>query len=254
MRSQQLEQSVIVPHSFYARYGKRAIDVVISGLLLLVTLPINIILAFGTFVDVGKPIFFRQERIGRFGKKFVLVKFRNMTNKTDEKGEPLPPELRVTKFGQFVRKTSLDELLNFWPIFKGDMSIIGPRPLLVEYYDLWNAKHLRRLDVKPGLECPTPRKLDHPISWEEQFDNDVWYAENVSFKTDLKLFFRLVSIVFDSQQRSVRASGNKGYFIGYLDGKVATEFDVPDWRDKKVFFPASEYHSRNDIKKSNEGF
>ena len=238
MKRKGKNPTTIAPDTLYVRYGKRAIDIFLSVAGLVITAPINLALAIGTRIDVGSPIVFHQERVGLNGKVFVLSKFRNMTNETDEHGELLPPEQRVTKFGKFVRKTSLDELLNFWSVLKGDMSIIGPRPLLVDYYDLWSDEHLHRLDVRPGLECPTPHKLDHPISWQEQFENDVWYAGNVSLGVDLKLAFRLVSLAFDGKQRSVRESGDKGYFIGYIDGKVVTESDIEGWREHPVFFPA----------------
>lgn len=114
--------------TLYARYIKRVIDVIVSGIGLLVTLPINCLIGIITFFDVGRPIFFKQERIGKDEKPFTLIKFRNMRNDRDENGDLLPASIRVTKFGRFVRKTSLDELLNLWSVFKGDMSLIGPRP------------------------------------------------------------------------------------------------------------------------------
>ena len=170
--------------TIYARYVKRLVDILLSGIALIVTLPLNLIIGIVTVFDVGFPIFFKQERIGRDGKPFTIIKFRNMRNTCDERGELLPPDQRVTTFGRFVRKTSLDELLNFWSIFKGDMSIIGPRPLVPEYTHRYSDRHRMRLAVRPGLECP-PRMIGHHVwTWQEQFENDVWYVENVSFKTD----------------------------------------------------------------------
>ncbi|RNL45762.1 sugar transferase [Paraeggerthella hongkongensis] len=223
--------------SLYERFGKRAIDVAVSAFVLVVTLPVNACIAIRTYFDVGSPILFKQERVGIHGEVFTLVKFRNMTNETDENGQLLLPEDRVTDFGRFVRSTSLDELLNFWSIFKGDMSLIGPRPLLVEYRDLWTEEHLERLGVLPGLECPTPKRIDHAITWQEQFDNDVWYAANISLKTDIKLLVRLFSLVLDKEQRKAREDGTKGYFIGYRDGEAITEAEVDNWRSSRVFFP-----------------
>lgn len=212
--------------TFYTRYGKRLIDIAVSIIALLVTSPINLLIAVGTLLDVGRPVLFKQERLGKDGKVFTLVKFRNMTNETDEHGSLLPAGERVTKFGRLMRKTSLDELLNFWPILKGDMSLIGPRPLLVEYGPLYSERHRMRMAVRPGLECPTPERLDHPITWQEQFDNDVWYVENVSLATDLKLLLRIVDLVFDRRQTAIRGGGSRGVFGGYDENGVATSVDV----------------------------
>ncbi len=124
---------VQVKDTFYTRYGKRFLDIVISLICLIITAPINLVIAVVTYFDVGRPIIFRQQRTGKGEKPFTIYKFRNMTNDVDASGELLPPEQRVTKWGRFVRKTSLDELLNFVSILKVDMSVIGPRPLL-DYY------------------------------------------------------------------------------------------------------------------------
>lgn len=212
--------------TFYVRRGKRLIDIAVSAIALIVTLPINALVAVGTLLDVGRPLLFKQDRLGKDGRVFTLVKFRNMTNKTDEHGNLLPTGERVTRFGRLMRKTSLDELLNFWPILKGDMSLIGPRPLLVEYGPLYNERHRMRMAVRPGLECPTPARLDHPITWQEQFDNDVWYVENVSLATDLKLLLRIVGLVFDRRQTAIRGGGSRGVFGGYDENGVATSVDA----------------------------
>lgn len=211
--------------TFYVRCGKRLIDIVVSAIALVVTLPINALVAVGTLLDVGRPVLFKQERLGKDGQVFTLVKFRNMTNETDEHGNLLPAGERVTRFGRLMRKTSLDELLNFWPILKGDMSLIGPRPLLVEYGPLYNERHRMRMAVRPGLECPTPERLDHPTTWQEQFDNDVWYVENVSLAVDAKLFLRIVSLVFDRRQTAIRGGGDRGMFKGYDAGGIAHSDD-----------------------------
>ena len=127
--------------NFYSKYTKRALDVVLSGCALLVTLPINLVLGVCTFFDVGRPIFYKQNRVGLNGKQFTLVKFRNMNEKKDENGNLLPASQRVTKFGRIVRKYSIDELLNFWSVFKGDMSIIGPRPIPVFFNERMSERH-----------------------------------------------------------------------------------------------------------------
>ena len=182
--------------TFYSEYGKRIIDIVVSAAALIVTAPINLLLAISTLIDVGTPLLFHQERLGRGGKIIHIVKFRNMKNTRDARGELLPASQRVTKFGKIMRKTSLDELLNFWNVFKGDMSIIGPRPLVPEYIGRYNKRHKMRMAVRPGLECPPRENYGHVWTWQEQFENDVWYVENVSILTDIKMFWKLVRFVF----------------------------------------------------------
>lgn len=221
-------KDVKIKNTFYTSYGKRFLDIVLSAVALTVTLPVNLIIGVCTFFDVGSPIFFFQDRAGRNGKNFKVVKFRNMRNTVDERGELLPPSQRVTSFGKFVRKTSLDELLNFWSIFKGDMSIIGPRPLVPEYVGRLNKRHINRLAVRPGLECPPREDLDHVWTWQEQFENDVWYVENLSLKTDLFMIWRLIKFALDRKSTKVRATGKRGIFMGYsLDGRAISLEEVP---------------------------
>lgn len=201
--------------SFYGMYVKRLIDIVLSGVGLVITAPVNLVLAVLTYRDVGNPILFRQDRTGRDLKTFKLVKFRNMTNECDENGELLPPDQRITRFGQFVRSHSLDELLNFWSVFKGDMSLIGPRPLPVEFTEHMTERHKARYAVRPGLECPqmgpAPEGVDPA---HVRFENDIDYVENLSFFTDVRQAFRLVGVVF---RRGVTSAytGTDGHFIGY---------------------------------------
>ncbi len=219
---------VTVKNTFYTKYTKRVIDFVVAFLALIVTFPINLILGILTYLDVGSPIFFKQNRLGKDGKLFEIIKFRNMKNLVDEKGELLPPSMRVTKLGKFVRKTSLDELLNFWSVLKGDMSLIGPRPLLPEHLNRYCSRHKQRLSVRPGLECP-PRVLNGKVwTWQEQFENDVWYVQNVSFKTDCKMIINLVRFALDRKSTSARASVTRGIFMGYdLQGIAITLDQVP---------------------------
>ena len=221
----QLE--VVPSKTWYARYGKRALDVILSGCALIITLPVNALIMVGAFFDVGLPLFFKQRRSGRNGRLFTLIKFRNMKNTVDERGELLPAAQRVTKFGRFVRRTSLDELLNFVSIFKGDMSIIGPRPLPPEYLGRYTKRHKARLMVRPGLECP-PRFFNRPWTWQEQFENDVWYVENVSFKVDCMMMVHLVHYAFSAKSAAQRACAKRGIFMGYdFDGCAITLDDVP---------------------------
>ena len=215
--------------SFYTKYGKRVFDIVIGLLGFVISLPINVVIAAITFWDVGTPILFKQQRTGLNEKKFTIYKFRNMTNATDVNGELLPPSERVTKWGRFVRKTSLDELLNFVSILKGDMSVIGPRPLLDYYAERLNNRHKAIYMVKPGLECPTPYKVDHALSWQERLENYVWYAENCSFLVDLKLCFRIIAVAFDSKHTKARSTAGHGGFMGYdPDGNIIYTKSVPE--------------------------
>ncbi|QOS70056.1 sugar transferase [Eggerthella guodeyinii] len=206
---------------FYIKYVKRLLDIVLSLFALIITLPVNLVLGIATFFDVGRPLIFKQERTGKDLRTFTILKFRNMTNERDETGELLPPSQRVTKLGKFVRKYSIDELLNFWSILKGDMSIIGPRPMPKEYIDRMTERHKGRYAVRPGLECPLVEEIvsrypfPEPYSrYQAQFENDLWYVENASFATDVMLVFRLVKMTFDSELRSGSAAA-AAPFIGY---------------------------------------
>ena len=201
--------------TIYTKYIKRILDLVVAVPAFLVFLPFNIIFGICTFFDVGRPILFHQTRMGKNEKPFNLVKFRNMNNNTDEDGKLLPARERVTKFGYFMRSHSLDELLNFWPILKGDMSIIGPRPLPVFFYDRMSERHKMRTAVKPGLECPRVIDVEGEL-YQKQFENDVWYVENVSFRTDVKMLVLLFKMTFSKKVRDVSAVGGS-YFVGYDD-------------------------------------
>ncbi|MGJ5591051.1 sugar transferase [Micrococcus lylae] len=221
--------------TFYTRYGKRALDIGLSGGALLASSPVIGALCLVTLKDLGRPILFTQERPGRLGKKFRMVKLRTMRNAYDDQGKPLLGELRVTKMGRLIRRASLDELLNFWNIFKGDMSLIGPRPLVPEYVERFSDRHRQRMAVKPGLECPTPRPPKGPMSYDDQFENDCWYVENVSLKTDAWLMFRVLQTALDRRQNKARGSSSRGSFMGYdREGRVITTAALPAWALDKV--------------------
>lgn len=226
-------EEIVPSNTLYARYIKRIIDIIVSFIVLIITLPINLIIGIITFFDVGYPILFKQQRIGRNEKSFTIIKFRNMRNSRDEKGDLLPASQRVTKFGKIVRKTSLDELLNFWSIFKGDMSLIGPRPLLPQYLIRFNKRHKGRFLARPGLECP-PRNFSGKVwTWQERFENDVWYVENLSFLVDCKMVINLFRYAFDPQMSNLRADAKLGTFMGYdLNGNAIThEFIEQEYYD-----------------------
>lgn len=204
--------------TIYTRFGKRLLDILISFTIFVILFPFNIVFGICTFFDVGHPIFFKQTRMGMNEKPFIMVKFRNMNEKKDKDGKLLPPSQRVTKFGKFMRKLSLDELLNFWSVLKGDMSIIGPRPQPVFIHERLSERHKMRTAVRPGLECP--RMIHVPeedvFKYNRTFENDIWYVENVSFLLDVKMLLALVKMVFSFGKRGNQAQG-KGitYFIGY---------------------------------------
>ncbi len=198
--------------SFYARYGKRILDVVISLIALIPALPIMGIISIIVLLDVGRPVFFPMYRPGKDGKLFRIYKFHDLNDKTDENGVLLPPEERVTKVGKVLRSTSMDELPQLFNIIKGDMSIIGPRPLLRKYLPGYTDFQMMRHAVRPGLECPPMKERDHPRSWEEQFEDDVWYVENVSLPLDVKMVFGVVRMMFDRSDVKRRAEANRPWF------------------------------------------
>lgn len=208
-----------VKRTFYVVVVKRILDILIVLPLMILTLPINLVIGIITLFDVGHPIFFSHERPGLGEKPFTVVKFRNMTNAKDKNGNLLPPCERITKFGAFVRKTSLDELLQLWLIFIGKMSIIGPRPLLMEYLPRYNTRQHMRHAVKPGLECPMIGYDGEPMTWEKRFENDVWYVEHVSFKTDCMMLVKLILLVFNRKRSGERSGSMDSYFMGTNNSK-----------------------------------
>lgn len=180
----------------YRVFIKRLLDIIISGTALIILSPVMLLLAILVRIKLGGPVIFHQERPGYHEKIFKLCKFRSMTNERDENGELLPDEVRLTKFGKTLRATSLDELPELWNILKGDMSLIGPRPLLVKYLPLYNDFQKHRHDVKPGLTGLAQVNGRNAISWEQRFELDVYYANHISFFLDLKILFQTVAVVF----------------------------------------------------------
>ena len=171
--------------TFYQLFGKRILDILLSGIALIVLSPIILIVGFLVRIKLGSPIIFKQERPGKSEKIFSMYKFRTMTDERDHNGEYLPDEIRLTKFGKILRATSLDELTDLWNILKGDRSIVGPRPLLVEYLPLYSEKQRKRHNVRPGLTGLAQVNGRNAISWEEKFDLDVYYVDKISFFNDL---------------------------------------------------------------------
>ena len=175
---------------------KRLLDIVISGVALILLSPILLIVAVLVRIKLGSPVIFHQKRPGQNEKIFTLCKFRTMTDERDEKGNLLPDEVRLTSFGKMLRSTSLDELPELWNILKGDMSIIGPRPLLVKYLPLYNEEQKHRHDVKPGLTGLAQINGRNAITWEQKFEYDVEYVNNLSFALDCQIFFKTIKAVF----------------------------------------------------------
>lgn len=180
----------VVSNTIYARYIKRLLDVFLSGLAIVCLSWLFLIVAILELVYHGRPVLYKTKRPGKDGKIISLYKFRSMTNQRGEDGMLLPPDKRVTKFGLFIRKTSIDEFPELFSIFKGDMSIIGPRPLLLEYLPLYKPRHACRHKIRPGLACVRIMPSDSKTwTWGEQFENDIWYIEHLSFMTDVKMIF-----------------------------------------------------------------
>ena len=179
----------------YSKYIKRLLSIIISGVSIIIASPIMIITALLVRIKLGKPVIFKQKRPGYHEKIFTLYKFRSMTNAVDEEGNQLPDEKRQTKFGRFLRKTSIDELPELFNIFKGDMAFIGPRPLLVRYLDIYTPEQHKRHNVRPGMANLSAIKGRNSIAWAERLSMDVWYTEHISFKLDLSIFLKTIKVV-----------------------------------------------------------
>jgi lipopolysaccharide/colanic/teichoic acid biosynthesis glycosyltransferase len=180
----------------YRRYIKRIMDIVLSFIAIILLSPFLLIIAFLVRIKLGSPVIFKQDRPGLNEKIFTLYKFRTMTDERDENGELLPDEKRMTKYGKFLRSTSLDELPELFNIFKGDMSLVGPRPLLVQYLPLYDEYQRRRHEVRPGLSGLAQISGRNTLSWEEKFRLDVEYVDNISFIGDFKIILSTLKKVF----------------------------------------------------------
>ena len=198
----------------YRQFFKRFYDIVLSGLAIIVLSPLLIVLIIiGAIAMRGNP-FFTQERPGKKEKIFRLIKFRSMSNKKGKDGNLLPDEERLNGYGKFIRKTSLDELPELFNIFIGNMSIIGPRPLLVEYLPRYNEEQHHRHDIRPGLTGYAQCHGRNSVSWKEKFEMDVWYTRNVSFFNDLKIFFGTIVAVLKREGISSSTSATMEDFMG----------------------------------------
>jgi sugar transferase EpsL len=191
---------------------KRSLDLLISLILLLLLAPFLIIVALMICVVLSKPILFLQTRPGLNGKPFKIIKFRTMTQVNNEKY--LPDEKRLTAFGKFLRSTSIDEIPELWNVIRGDMSLVGPRPLLTQYLPLYSEEQKRRHEVRPGITGWAQINGRNAISWEEKFRLDVWYVDNQSFWLDLSILFQTVKKVFLREGISAEGEATMSYFTG----------------------------------------
>jgi len=187
----------------YQKIGKRVLDIVISLLGLIILSPVILVVAILVRIKLGGPVIFCQKRPGYKEKVFKLYKFRSMTNETDEHGELLPDSVRLTKFGIFLRKTSLDELPEFWNILRGDMSLIGPRPLLVSYLPYYTEREKLRHTVRPGLTGLAQVSGRNFIMWDDRLEKDVEYVEHISFFMDLKVMGKTVHMLLKKEDVAV---------------------------------------------------
>src|SRR5690625_356057 len=193
---------------------KRLLDIVAAGLGLLVLSPLLLFIAWRIRATMGSPVLFKQQRPGLHGKPFTMLKFRTMRDALDHDGNPLPDAKRITKLGRFLRSSSLDELPELWNVLKGEMSLVGPRPLLMEYLPLYNARQARRHEVRPGITGWAQVNGRNAISWEEKFDLDVWYVDNQSIFLDIKILCLTVARVASRQGISHAGEATMSKFTG----------------------------------------
>ena len=199
---------------FYKKHGKRILDLCLAVPALVVLSPVMGITAVLVAVKLGRPVLFTQTRPGYKERIFKMYKFRSMTDERDGRGELLPDEVRLTPFGRRLRSTSLDELPELFNIIKGDISLVGPRPLLVQYLPLYNRRQRRRHDVKPGITGLAQINGRNSISWEEKFEYDVRYVETLSFRGDIRILFETVFKVFRREGISSENSATMEDFTG----------------------------------------
>ncbi|MEH6509575.1 sugar transferase [Halopseudomonas aestusnigri] len=193
---------------------KRAFDIVAAGGALLVLAPVIVFVAWQIRRKMGSPVLFRQVRPGLNGKPFEMIKFRTMKDAIDASGNPLPDSERLTPFGQFLRSSSLDELPELWNVLKGDMSLVGPRPLLMEYLPLYSPEQARRHEVRPGVTGWAQVNGRNTLSWEDKFKLDVWYVDNQSLWLDIKVLFLTVKKVLVRDGISAEGEATMSKFTG----------------------------------------
>jgi lipopolysaccharide/colanic/teichoic acid biosynthesis glycosyltransferase len=193
---------------------KRLLDIVIASIALTLLSPLYLYVAYKVKKNLGSPVLFRQVRPGLHGKPFEMIKFRTMKDATDARGNALPDSERLTPFGKMLRSTSLDEMPELWNVIKGDMSIVGPRPLLMEYLPLYNKEQAKRHDVRPGMTGHAQVNGRNAIGWEEKFKLDTWYVENRSLWLDFKIMLQTVKKVIAKDDISEAGEATMSKFIG----------------------------------------
>ena len=197
-----------------SKFFKRLFDIVASASGLIFLSPVFLILIYLIRKNLGEPVFFTQERSGKDGKPFKMIKFRSMRDAVDKDGNPLPDSERLTPFGKKLRATSLDELPELWNVLKGDMSLVGPRPLLMSYLPLYNEFQNRRHEMKPGVTGWAQVNGRNALSWDEKFAHDIWYIDHYSFWLDMKILFLTVKKVFIKEGISAEGEATMPYFTG----------------------------------------
>ena len=200
---------------------KRFLDIIIASIALILLSPLYAFVAYKVKKNLGSPVLFRQVRPGLHGKPFEMIKFRTMRDALDAQGNPLPDSERLTPFGQMLRSSSLDEMPELWNVIKGDMSIVGPRPLLTEYLSLYNTEQAKRHNMRPGMTGHAQVNGRNAISWEEKFKLDTWYVENQSTLLDFKIMFKTVHKVLAKDDISAEGEATMTKFTG-------TKMDKPN--------------------------
>lgn len=210
------------PNGIYEAFFKRVIDFILGILVLVVLWPLYIVFAIMVRIKLGSPVLFKQDRPGKDEKIFKLYKFRTMTDERNANGELLPDDKRLTAFGSWLRRTSMDEIPEAFNIVKGDMSLIGPRPLLVRYLDRYNEEQHHRHDVRPGLTGYAQAHGRNAVSWEDKFKMDVWYTEHISFIGDIKVILDTVKTVIKKDGISSETSVTMEEFYGSSEDTKTT--------------------------------
>ena len=193
---------------------KRVLDIAIASTALVLLSPVYALVAYKVKKNLGSPVLFRQTRPGLHGKPFEMIKFRTMKDAVDTQGNPLPDSERLTPFGKMLRATSLDEMPELWNVIKGDMSIVGPRPLLMEYLPLYNAEQAKRHDVRPGITGHAQVNGRNAISWEKKFELDTWYVEHQSLWLDFKIMLKTIQKVIAKDDISAEGEATMSKFTG----------------------------------------
>ena len=202
---------------------KRILDLTFAVPALVFLSPVMLLIALALRIRLGRPVLFRQIRPGLGGVPFVLIKFRTMSEQRDAQGQMLPDQFRLTSFGQLLRQTSLDELPQLWNVVRGNLSLVGPRPLLMEYLERYTPAQARRHDVLPGITGWAQVNGRNAISWEEKFALDVWYVDNRSLLLDLKILFNTVAQVFRRRGISQQGHATTSVFTGSRDSAVSSQ-------------------------------